>query len=68
MSTQVHSMASWLGKVPINIDNSLDLDWDSELLVNSESYLEYKESFIKKSESKNELLWETVLKEIKGLK
>ena len=67
MSNQVHFMASWLGKVPINIDLSLDLDWNDELSIDSNTYLNYKEFFIKTSSSSNEFLWETVSNRIKDL-
>ena len=37
-----------LGKKSINLDEPINIDWESELKVNEEKYLEYKNKYIKK--------------------
>ena len=53
--------------MPINIDSSLDIDWNKELLINKTAYLNYKEGYIKNSNTDDEIIWETVSKNIKGI-
>ena len=67
MSNQVRSMASWIGKNPINIDNLNNINWINELTVDNVKYLSYKNAFIKKDNSTNKYYWESVRDHIRGI-
>jgi len=47
LTGMVRNMASWFGKEPINIDETLSIDWMKELRVNKEQYDNYINTFIK---------------------
>lgn len=66
-AANVHNMASWFGKTPINIDCLYDVDLDQELLINKARYLHYKNYFIKKVGSSDINSWETVAKRLKSM-
>ena len=60
-------MASWFGKLPINVDNSIEIDWDKELTVDDEAYSKYKNCYIKKNGSEELPFWQMVSNKIKTL-
>jgi hypothetical protein len=53
-----HSLASWFGKVPINIDKSIDVDWETEMKINDAAYARIKENFIKMENTRNTYIWQ----------
>lgn len=61
-------MASWFGKLPINIDNPIEIDWDKELTVDKKAYSKYKNCYIKKNGSEELPFWQVVSNQIKALK
>jgi hypothetical protein len=58
-------MASWFGKLPINIDNPVAIDWDKELTVDEKAYSKYKNCY-KKNGSEDIPFWKAVSKRIKS--
>ena len=60
-------MASWFGKLPININNPIEIDWDKELTVDEKAYSKYKNSNIKKNGSEELPFWQVVSNKIKTL-
>lgn len=54
----VQSMPYYLGKKLINIDDSIEIDLEKELLVDKNAYVEYKNSYIKKSDSIDLPFWQ----------
>jgi hypothetical protein len=42
----IEQMASWCGKAPINIDHLTNVEWEKELKINHDLYLNYKNSFL----------------------
>jgi hypothetical protein len=67
MSDQIRYMAHSLGKEPVNIDQSLDIDWEKELSVDKSAYAKYKNKFIKKEGTKEDFLWQTVVDRLKEI-
>lgn len=67
LSGSIKSMASWLGKEPINIDQPLDIDWDRELEIDESAYANYKNAFIKKEGTEDIYLWQTVADRLKEM-
>jgi len=59
MSNQIKSMAFSLGKIPVNIDNFSDVDWQSEIKVDKEAYSQYKNAFIKKNGTVDTPIWQS---------
>jgi hypothetical protein len=59
-------IASWFGKLPINIDNPIAIDWDKELTVDEKAYSKYKNCYIKKNGSEDIPFWQAVSKRIKS--
>lgn len=60
-AAMVYMMASWFGKLPINIDQPLDVNWVEELSVNKERYEEFKNFFIKKRGTPEVNSWKIIL-------
>lgn len=54
----ISSIATELGKKPINIDNLSEFDWDKEMQVNEEAYLRYRNLYIKKLGTPEKPMWE----------
>ncbi|MCX9029322.1 MAG: hypothetical protein OIN86_14245 [Candidatus Methanoperedens sp.] len=54
------NFSSWFGKRPINIDLPYSIDWKQELTVDENKYKLYQNAFIKKSNTKEEHIWQTV--------
>lgn len=59
---------SWeFNKIPYNIEQNYDIDWNKELIINEEIYNNYKEKYIKKKGSKEEYFWQIAADEIKKI-
>lgn len=59
---------SWeFNKVPHNIEQNYDIDWNKELIIDEKIYNNYKEKYIKKSGSKEEYFWQIAADEIKKM-
>lgn len=54
----IQAIASELGKIPINIDNVSEFNWDKEMVINEEAYLRYRNHYIKKPDSPEKPMWE----------
>lgn len=63
----VENQAKWVGKTAINIDNTLSINWDTELSVNNNLYAKYKETFIKAKGTPEMPLWQIVADELRGI-
>ncbi|SVE26636.1 uncharacterized protein METZ01_LOCUS479490, partial [marine metagenome] len=62
----IENMASWFGKVPINIeDYPIDLDWEKELKINEDLYLNYKNSFLIAKGTEEINSWQIVANRLK---
>jgi len=53
-----------LSKGYVNIDKSYSIDWNKELKINKEIYINYKERYIKKRGTKEKPFWQIVADEI----
>jgi len=63
---EIEHMASWFGKVPINIDDyPIDLDWEKELKINEDLYLNYKNSFLIAKGTEEINSWQIVANRLK---
>ncbi|GAI02371.1 unnamed protein product, partial [marine sediment metagenome] len=59
---------SWeFKKIPYNIEQNYDIDWNKELIINEKIYNNYKEKYIKKNGSKEEYFWQIVADEMKKM-
>jgi len=65
LSGLVHSMSSWYGKKAINIDESLNINWQNELVIDNSAYARYKMMFIKSEKSEDIYLWQAVANRLK---
>jgi hypothetical protein len=54
----IQTIASELGKLPINIDHLSGFNWDKEMEINEEAYLRYKNHYIKKPGTPEKPMWE----------
>ena len=62
----IEHMASWFGKVPINIeDYPIDLDWEKELKINEDLYINYKNSFLITKGTEEINSWQIVANRLK---
>ena len=61
------NMASWFGKTLINIDQSFDINWEDELLIDNYYYSNYKNSYIKKRGSQESNSWQIVADRLKSM-
>lgn len=52
------TMATWLNKTPINLDELPHIDWEKELTVDQASYARYQEAYIKKRGSPEKPCWQ----------
>ena len=59
--------ANWLGTELINIDESLDRDWEGYLEINQKAYENYKQHFIKKNASEKLNSWQIVANRVKKI-
>lgn len=64
MSNQINSMSRLLDKKPINIDSLENIDWNEELNIKRELYINYCNQYIKNPISKKKFLWDIVVSEI----
>jgi len=62
----IHDMASWYGKKAINIDESLDIDWQNELIIDKAAYARFKQMYIKTENSEDIYLWQMVANRLNG--
>lgn len=62
-----HIVSSWLGTDLINIDKSLDHDWEKLLEIDKKAYQNYKQHFIKKSGTDDINLWQIMANKIKRI-
>ena len=58
-------MASWFGKIPIDIDHLIDVDWDKELKINEDLYHNYKNSFLLAKGTEEINSWQIVANRLK---
>ena len=56
-----------LNKGFINISSDYKIDWNKELVIDKKAYRNYKEKYIKRKGTKEELFWQIVADEIKKL-
>jgi hypothetical protein len=63
----LEQMASWYGKIPIDIDNLIDVDWDKELKINEDLYHNYKNSFLIAKGTEEINSWQIVANRLKLL-
>jgi hypothetical protein len=61
----IEQMASWFGKIPIDIDHLIDVDWDKELKINEDLYLNYKNSFLLAKGTEEINSWQIVANRLK---
>jgi len=54
------SLSAWLNKVPVNLDVTMEFDWEKELDVNHKVYTRYKEAYIKKHDTAENYCWQIV--------
>lgn len=66
--SHIELMASQFRKIPINIDNPIEIDWEKELSINEKAYIEYKHSYIKKAGSEELPSWQIFANRIKNIK
>lgn len=66
MGPQIEQMASQLGKETINIDNlPAKVNWEKELSINEDAYMNYKHYYIKKTGSDELPFWQILANLIK---
>jgi ribosomal protein S24E len=63
----IDDFASWFGKKPINIDVPYSIDWKQELTVDEKKYIVYQNTFIKKANTKEEYIWQTLVNKLKDM-
>jgi hypothetical protein len=56
-----------LNKQYINIDKTYSIDWNKELIIDKETYANYKENYIKKRGTREVPFWQIAADEIKKL-
>jgi hypothetical protein len=64
---QVDYLANWLGKKVLNINENLEIDIESELVVSDISYNEYKHNFIKMNGTEELPFWTIVINSLEKL-
>lgn len=62
----LNQFASTFGKMPINIDETLDIDFDNELYVDDKIYEKYKNDFIKIKGTEELPFWQVVSNKIRA--
>ena len=62
------AMANSLGKKPINLDELLDIDWQSELELDRAAYESYRNSYIKSSLAPEKPCWQIFADYVKTIK
>ena len=67
LSYGIRTMASSVGKIPINIDNLDDINWNDQNKIDENAYSWYMNKYIKKSGSSQNYLWQVVASTIKEL-
>ncbi len=67
LSTGIRTMASSIGKEPINIDDLLEINWVDQMKINKNAYSNYINMYIKKKGSSTNYLWQTVANKISEL-
>ena len=66
-SSYIKAYSQSIEKKPINIDESLDMDWEKELYVDEKLYEDYKELYIKKKGTEESNTWEILTNRMKQL-
>jgi len=67
MKPYIEQMASFIGKKPINLDiNPLIIDWEKEISINENAYMNYKHSYIKRIGSEDLPFWQIFANFIKN--
>ena len=61
----IESMASYFGKKPINLDDSLPVEWSREFIVDNIVYSKYENDYIKKTDTRKEYFWQMFADHIK---
>lgn len=67
INRNVRTLAAWLGKDVINIDNIKTIDWNKELRINQDRYDKYKYSYIKTPKSPMLPYWQIVADRLKEM-
>ncbi len=67
VKNSVYAFANSLGKNIINIDNIEPIDWDTELKINQECYITYRNNYIKTDKSPNLPFWQIVADRLKEM-
>jgi hypothetical protein len=49
--------ASWFGKAPINLSQSLEIDWEKEMAVDEKAYATFRNTYIKLDGSEDTPIW-----------
>ena len=63
----IQIFSSELNKGYINIDKNYNINWDKELTIDKETYVNYKEKYIKRKGTEEKLFWQIVADEINKL-
>lgn len=67
MRLNVEAFASQFGKKPINLDESISINWEKELSVNEIIYLNYENNFIKKTNTQKLQFWQIFANYIRSI-
>lgn len=62
-----HKLAEMLGKKSINLNEQFNIDWEFEMKVNEQKYLEYKNKYIKKQGTEELPFWQVAANHIKQI-
>jgi len=63
----IRAFAACFGKIAINVDQDLFIDWDKELRVDEGLYADYKHCYIKKNGSEELVTWQILANRLKNL-
>ena len=62
----IEKIASQFNKKAINLNDNFDVDWAKELLIDEKAYVDYRESYIKRSISEDKPFWQIFSDNIKA--
>ncbi|MBC8393738.1 MAG: hypothetical protein H8E17_14370 [Deltaproteobacteria bacterium] len=68
IGTLIDFMASTFGKSPINLNDTFEIDWGKELMIDEEAYRNYKNKYIKKENTEDLPLWQVFANHLKSWK
>lgn len=65
--TMIKNFAINLGKLPIHLTGKEEIDWERELIINTDCYNKYMENHIKKRGSPEKPCWEILADYLKSI-